>query len=232
MYASLKYAKYYCSLLLNHWLRTEVSYAQHGEDLLIESIMGSEKIGSFIDIGANDGVLFSNTYKFAKSGSHGLCIEPSRTCFRKLRLNHLLHPKVKCLHSAISEKDGVLYLQEHGYEKVLSKVSKTKVAGVYPVKSFSLLSTIERYPQFSKVDLISIDVEGHEHEVLKGCGQAPIEAKIIIIEIDKLDTTSLIKMNCLSNHIPKFSNDINLVLTNKNFKFNASPVLPSGFYKC
>ena len=129
MYASLKYAKYYCSLLLNHWLRTEVSYAQHGEDLLIESIMGSEKIGSFIDIGANDGVLFSNTYKFAKSGSHGLCIEPSRTCFRKLRLNHLLHPKVKCLHSAISEKTEYFIFKNMAMKKFSQKYQKRKLQG-------------------------------------------------------------------------------------------------------
>ena len=68
-YTSLKYSKYYLSLLLEHWFASKTSYSQHGEDSLVESIMASDKLHSFIDIGANDGVLFSNTYKFAKFGA-------------------------------------------------------------------------------------------------------------------------------------------------------------------
>jgi FkbM family methyltransferase len=231
-YSSLKYAKYYLGLLLSHWFATKKSYSQHGEDLLVESIMGSEKIHSFIDIGANDGVLFSNTYKFAKRGSRGLCIEPSRSCFRKLKLNHLFHPKVKCLQGAISEKDGFLYLQEDGYEQVLSKVSSHKSADLYEVKAFSMESTLKKFPQFSKVDLISIDVEGHEEKVLQGCGQTHLNTKIIILEIDKGNIEDMLKLKCLSNHVAEYSNDINLILLNKEFTFNSAPKLPLGFYEC
>ena len=49
---------------------------------------------SFIDITLNDGVLFSNTYKFAKQGANGICIEPAPSSFRKLQLNHLLQSRL------------------------------------------------------------------------------------------------------------------------------------------
>ncbi|MDB0031581.1 FkbM family methyltransferase [Opitutales bacterium] len=231
-YTSLKYSKYYLSLLLEHWFSSKTSYSQHGEDSLVESIMASDKLHSFIDIGANDGVLFSNTYKFAKSGARGLCIEPSRKCFRKLKLNHLFHPKVKCLQGAISEQDGFLYLQEDGYEQVLSKVSSNNAPGFYEVKAFSMKSIFNKFPQFSKVDLISIDVEGHEENVLQGCGQIPLNTKIIIIEIDKSNMVDTLKMKCLSNHVAKYSNGVNLILIHKDFKFQSVPKLPLGFYEC
>ena len=55
----LRYAKYYMGILWKNWTQTRESYAQHGEDLLAESLLS--KIRSFIDVGANDGVLFSVT---------------------------------------------------------------------------------------------------------------------------------------------------------------------------
>jgi len=232
IYTSIKYAKYYSTILLKNWFVNKSSYAQHGEDSLIESIVGDDKITSFIDIGANDGVLFSNTFKFAKNGSYGLCIEPSCLPFKKLRLNHLIHPKVKCLNYAISDYKGNLYLQENGYENVLSRVSKTKIEGLSMVKSCSLLSTIRKYSKFSMVDLISLDVEGHELEVLKSWGPTPLNAKIIIVEIDKLNVDDLLTMSCLSQHTPGYSNGINLILLKEDLKFNSSPSLPPGFQKC
>lgn len=44
------------------------------EKLLVEIII-PEGVNSSIDIGANDGALFSNTYKFAKI-MHGFCVVP------------------------------------------------------------------------------------------------------------------------------------------------------------
>ena len=105
MFNILRYIKYYSNILLNNWATHKESYAQHGEDILIELLL-PDGVRSFIDIGANDGVLFSNTYKFAKQGAKGICIEPAPNSFRKIKLNHLLHPKVRCLHTAVSDKSG------------------------------------------------------------------------------------------------------------------------------
>ena len=70
-------------VLWENWTQTKNSYAQHEEDRLIELLL-PKGVNSFIDIGANDGVLFSNSFKFAKKEANGLCIEPSRNSFRKL----------------------------------------------------------------------------------------------------------------------------------------------------
>ena len=99
LFKKLSYAKYYAGILFRNWTSKKNSYAQHGEDLLIEQLLG--KIEIFIDVGANDGVLFSNTYKFTKQGARGLCLEPCPSTFFKLRLNHLFHPRVKCIRAAV-----------------------------------------------------------------------------------------------------------------------------------
>ena len=58
-YSSIKYTKYYFNLVLKNWFSTRMSYSQHGEDILVEKIIKRGEINSFLDIGANDGVLFS-----------------------------------------------------------------------------------------------------------------------------------------------------------------------------
>ena len=206
---NLSYAKYYARILLRNWSGKQESYAQHGEDLLVEQLLG--KIESFIDIGANDGVLFSNTFKFANKGARGLCVEPSLISFAKLRLNHLFHPKVKCIRCAASSQTGILYLKEEGYESTLSQVHSNASLNSAKVRAFTLDELISKHSSFNKVDLLSIDVEGHEESVLQG-SKEPIQAKVIILETDKSEIRSLCSLPALKEHKPVFENGINLIL--------------------
>ena len=122
MFKKLRYIKYYTKVLLDNWTVNKNSYAQHGEDNLIELLLPSG-VSSFIDIGANDGVLFSNTYKFAKKGALGLCVEPSKSSF--ISLDYLFHPAIQCVHSAISDRNGLLFLKEED-ANVHSQTSQRK----------------------------------------------------------------------------------------------------------
>jgi len=224
----LKYTKYFIGILYKNWLSYKESYAQHGEDILVEKLLG--KVNSFIDIGANDGVLFSNTYKFAKQGACGLCIEPSRVTFLKLICNHLPHIRVKCLRTAISNKEGSLHFQDSGYESVLSKVCEEHNSKTYKVKSNNLQNLLKTYPRFRQTDLISIDVEGHEKNVITGAGLDPLDAKIIIIEIDKTNLNEILKQPVLKDFEPVYTNGVNIILLNKNHHFSPIIKLPAGYY--
>jgi len=76
-------------------------FSQNGQDSFLENNL-FKKInnGFFVDIGANDGVTFSNTYFFEKKGWDGLCVEPIPSVFEKLNQNR----KCKCICGVISEK--------------------------------------------------------------------------------------------------------------------------------
>ena len=147
-------------MIWTHWRETKETYSQHGEDILVSHILG--QVDSFVEIGANDGVLFSNCYKFAKAGARGLCLEPSSKSFWKLRLNHLPHRRVKCLKLAASDSSKKLFLEEAGYESVLSKVKPTFGEGLQKIQAVSMKDIWRKYPSFKNTDLLSIEVEGHE----------------------------------------------------------------------
>ena len=231
MLQKLKYLKYFIGLLCNNWKQSKDSYAQHGEDKLIENLL-PKRVSSFLDIGANDGVLFSNTYKFAKGGASGICIEPSRSSYLKLKLNHIFNFQIKCLQLAISHKEEIMFLKEDGYENVLSFISQNRTNDTYPVKTTSLADLLKRFPQFSSPDLVSIDVEGFEEKVIQGAGDSLLASKIIILEVDKSNLTNLLCLPTLQNHYPAYSNGINLFLLNKKERYKKTNSLPEGFFAC
>ena len=230
MHKKLKYIKYYAKVLLNNWTVKKDSYAQHGEDKLIEQLLPNG-VHSFIDIGANDGVLFSNTYKFAKNGAHGLCVEPSPSAYKKLKLNHLFHPKVKCIQSAISNDNGHIFLIEDGYESTLSYVSKSKKNNSYSVRCQTIDKILEKNPRYVKVDLLTVDVEGHEKEVFESLTNKYFRAKIIIIESNKSQTNDLINLHSLTKYKAHFFNGVNTILTHRDEIFNEIKTLPKDFSK-
>ena len=231
MKLNLKYLRYYSSVLLKNYFETKSSYSQHGEDLLVEQIIKPNRITSFLDIGANDGVLFSNTFKFAKGGAKGICLEPSNSSFLKLRLNHLLNFDVKCYKLAISDMVGQLFLNEHGYENVLSTITSFKKNGSYSVETLTLEKFIRDSSNLNSFDLVSIDVEGLEEKVLEGAGNSLHESKILVLEVDKIEIESAINHPSLSNHYPAYSNGINLILLNTQFNFSKPTNIPKGFFE-
>ena len=229
MFKKLKYWKYFSKILVHNWSNTKISYSQHGEDNII-SALSPVPIKSFIDIGANDGVLFSNTFKFAKEGASGLCIEPSSKAFRKLCLNHLFHPKVKCLKGAISNSTGILYLKEDGYEETLSTVSDKPSDACKKIHSYKFDCLLHRFPKYKNIDLLSIDVEGHELKVFQDLDNKSFYSRFIIIESDKLILDELLNLKCLSEYEVIGSNGLNTFLKHKTQKVNTCDIASIHFH--
>ena len=230
----LSYAKYYAGILFRNWTSKKNSYAQHGEDLLIEQLLG--KIETFIDVGANDGVLFSNTYKFTKQGAHGLCLEPCPSTFFKLRLNHLFHPRVKCIRAAASNRSGSISFIKDGYEEILSRVAdQSSHETTLTVPALTLEQIFRKHRRFLHTDLLSVDVEGHERQVFEGLQDSPFNARLIIFETDKTSTDSILSLPTLQDYVPRYTNDVNLILMHKSesdASLTTIKSIPGNFRPC
>ena len=238
----LSYAKYYAGILFRNWTSIKESYALHGEDLLVEQLLG--RIESFIDVGANDGVLFSNTYKFTKEGARGLCLEPCPSTFFKLRLNHFFHPRVKCIRAAVSNRSGSISFIKDGYEEILSRVADPSCSqaenhssheAAITVSTVTLEQILHKYSHFQQTDLLSVDVEGHERQVFEGLQNCPFQARVIILETDKTSTESILSLPTLQDYVPRYTNDVNLILMHKSESdagLTAIKSLPGNFRPC
>ena len=92
---------------------------------------------------------------------------------------------------------------------------------------------LDRYPIFRKIDLLSVDVEGHEREVFDGLGEKTIEASIMIVEADKTGPEALLSHSALQAYEPRFHNGVNYILLHNDQPQPASDLpLPKNFQPC
>lgn len=78
-------------------------YSQNGEDGIIEGIF--EKIGTknqwCLEVGAADGIMFSNTRALVEKGWKAILIESDKATFERLVENCKKYPLVQCVHATI-----------------------------------------------------------------------------------------------------------------------------------
>lgn len=65
-------------------------YSQNGEQLQVLKYFGSQR-GTVLDVGANDGVLLSNSRALIELGWSAVLVEPAETAFAKLMENNLVY---------------------------------------------------------------------------------------------------------------------------------------------
>ena len=166
------------------------SYAQEGEDIVVNRLLEGQKKGFYVDIGAHHPCRFSNTYFFYKKGWSGICIDPlpnTKKLFKKIR------PKDQVLEIGISEVAGKIkyyMFNEPDLNTFNSEVANSRNG----VNNFKLIQTIEistlpladvlkvyTIPK-SGIDLLSVDVEGFDLEVLKSNDWSVFKPKVIIAE--------------------------------------------------
>ena len=165
------------------------SYAQLQEDIVIQALI--KAVDKFIDVGAYDGIKYSNTFLFALHGAKGLCFEPVSSTFFKLDRLYLFNQRVACINEGISNQEKTLEIKSYG---PLSSIDETKNerhrelvnfddnAPIQTIAVRPLSYWLSKYSDFWNSDVISIDVEGHELRVLEGIDFSRLTTKCWAIE--------------------------------------------------
>jgi len=192
-------------------------YSANGEDYLLWQFFDYKDRGVYLDIGAFDGIHFSNTYSFERQGWKGVCVEPSPVFFPYLTQGR---PASICLHCAcVSDKakiETTFFSEEMG---LLSTTNKTPdyesfVEGRYNKRglSFSGLKLmtvpaitideviVRHFYKDDVIDIVSIDVEGAELDVLKGFDMNRRNLGIIVIESNHPQQTEEIIEHMATEH--------------------------------
>lgn len=164
------------------------SFAQKGEDVIIDNLLGSKKKGSYVDIGAYDPHRFSNTKRFYLRGWCGINVEPDFNNYKKfvkdrkrdINLNIGIAGSNRNLTffkfipdtlSTFSEVEAAKY-EKKGY----------KLAEKIQVKVRKLRDVLREYCENKAVDFISIDTEGYGLEVLKSNDWRRFRPKVMCVE--------------------------------------------------
>lgn len=152
--------------------------SQAGQDVIIDRIMGQKEGGTFVDVGAYDGVTGSNTMFFERWRNWtGVLVEPvaaQRTKAEKMRAS-------PCMAYAVASKKGIAefitvtegFTQMSGLsatydEKMLARIraNPRHAEDVVKVPTRSL-SAILKEAGIMNPDFISLDIEGGELAALE-----------------------------------------------------------------
>jgi FkbM family methyltransferase len=178
-------------------------YGQVGQDMLAYLYFGAKKDGFYVDIGAYDGKIYSNTFIFEKIGWNGICVEPLPDVYGMLIQNR----QCDCFNVAIAEESGELieYIKATGVEMLsglnnqMTEVHKKRILNemgeiekIY-VKTLSFNDLMNGYPDRRNIDFLSIDVEGAEISILKAIDFNKFSFGLITVENNEEELGSLIQ---------------------------------------
>ena len=167
------------------------NYSQSNEELILKEIFKNQKKGFYIDVGAHHPFRYSNTALLYKKGWNGINVEANISnmwlfnCFRRRDIN---------LNYIVSNKTHPLvfyYFEESALNGILSKnrLKLLQKNGLTPFKKkkftpISLNRILELHlNEEKKIDLLSIDVEGHDFEVIQSLDLKKYFVKVILTEL-------------------------------------------------
>lgn len=166
------------------------SYAQSGEDIIVDIELSKKNKGVYVDVGAFHPKQFSNTYLFYKRGWSGVVIEPrseAKEAFEKVR------PRDRFVGMGVAKKKDVLEYFEFAdkatntfsakqaeiniKEAGRKQVGMTNVV-VMPLRDILASNGLEGV----EIDLMSVDVEGMDLEVLQSNDWNKFKPRVLIVE--------------------------------------------------
>ena len=162
---------------------------------LYSLFIGERGSGFFVEVGAYDGISFSNTSCLAARGWNGMLVEPIPRFAEACRERYKSNNRIEVVESAVGDKEGdiditiagsltttsgALLEAYHGIEWAKQSVEN---ATAIRVRQTTLDALLERRVGARPIDLVVIDVEGAEAAVLRGFSLARWKPRMLIIEL-------------------------------------------------
>lgn len=168
-------------------------FSQFGQDRIVDRLLGGKRDGTFADIGGFDGVTGSNTLFFElMRGWSGVLVEAAPRQFAKAQAVR----RCACVPAAVGASAGDLdfmevtagFTQMSGFldsydpdllKRVRADARHTEVIHTLPVRP---LGEILKEAGLTRIDYLSLDIEGGEMSVLRGFDFDAFDIDILSIE--------------------------------------------------
>jgi len=217
-------------------LLNEYCFGQKCEDFLVNLIFQNKKNGVFMDIGAHDGIRFSNSYAFSKLKWKGICVE-AHPDYYDICYNNRNNDLIKIINVACNNVDDESITFYSNYRGSLSTLNpnlneyyKTHYVGYYvdknhdkKVQNFTngpiqiqgkkidtILEENSDFIDINNIDFVSIDVDGSEEYVLGGFDILKYKPRVIVMEVSVVRS---VVENYMAdkNYIKIYDNNLNSI---------------------
>lgn len=172
-------------------------------------IFNNKKNGFFIELGANNGLIQSNTAFFEKNLEwKGILIEPSYQGYVECKKNrkNSICLNYACVSNDFNEK---FVYGDFANNSLMGSIngSRRKNNELVKVQAITLEKILKKY-DIKHIDFLSLDTEGYELNILKGLNLDKYRPNYMLIEIYKKDYENIIKFLKIKKYrlISNFSN--------------------------
>jgi FkbM family methyltransferase len=167
------------------------AYSQAGEDLALSCILRSEP-GFYVDVGCNHPTRNSNTFALYKAGWSGICIDANPGLIEQFKR---LRPRDVSICAAISDEEREVVFTDFvndafsslDAEHVAGWKTSRAIARQRTVKTRTLTAILNEIGAPPAFDLLSIDVEGHDANVLRSIDLDVYHPQVIVVEMHGFD---------------------------------------------
>ncbi len=166
-----------------------MSHSQFHQDLFVLSVLDFKRDGYFVEFGATDGVVLSNTLLLERNfGWTGVLSEPAQVWQTDLKKNRNARIDFRCVWSSsgdqlvFSETSSSEYSTISSFSELdLNRIFRNKKRS-YVVQSVSLSELLAAHKSPIVIDYLSIDTEGSEYEILKNFDFSSHHFRVITCE--------------------------------------------------
>lgn len=173
-------------------------YSQNNEQQIILDYFKGQT-GTVLDIGANDGVTFSNSRALIERGWKAVLVEPSPVAYKKVSALYHQNQNVVTCECAIGTTTTMVTLldsNEHcGAHGLVSTIVPTEAKRWESTQTFTYVDVpAYSFPDFylmtgeQKYEFISIDAEGMDYEILSQMELSKLDCKMVCVEHNGKET--------------------------------------------
>lgn len=172
------------------------NYSQVGQDAAVVKHFEGKRGGYFVEVGAGDGVTYSNTYLLEKEyGWGGVCVEPIPEQFDKLMRARGLSGRCFCVSNPLLDVSGkeVSFrvcdsaAMLSGIEDYLDAHPEARHGRQITMITETLTEVLDRCGAPEMVDYLSLDTEGSELLILKGIDWSRYSFGLIHVEHNHME---------------------------------------------
>jgi FkbM family methyltransferase len=160
--------------------------SRYGEEWMIRDFFEDRRGGIFVDVGANHYQRESNTfYLETQLGWSGLAIEPQIKFAADYRTHRPLTTFVPLFVSDVSDRQATLYVPSNdliaSFDKDFAEAESGSSANPVSTQTTTLDDILDRHG-IREVDFLSMDIELHEPQALKGFSIERFQPGLVVVE--------------------------------------------------
>jgi FkbM family methyltransferase len=169
--------------------KTYEQYSQGGQDIYVTRILKEKRDGYFVEVGANNGFLMSNTYLLEKNYDwKGICIEATPDKIHDLKNNR---PNAICIEAVVYSESNlelefttttvdILNVITEYAEVAVDFLNQSGTITMVNTKSLTDILNENNAPE--NIDYLSIDTNGSDYKVLEGIDFTKYKFNVITVK--------------------------------------------------